>query len=566
MAKASIKKILVIEESIEFKRVLSRFFLKKFPSAKIEEINLKQGCPDNTFPWHQFDLLLLNCNLGKYGNGLNWLKINKTNNDFPSTIFVSDEDDTKLVAQALRYGAHDYLIKTALSVSELNDVVDRAINKHANETSIKGYNKLLSHKLINRVELYKKLDDINHGTLLLISIDKFKDIHYQFGLIVTDALSTHLAKIIIQCSAVIKTGTVDIIRINDDIIAVLILGARDQFYKKFVQHLFHHISTTHFEYEEQKIHYKISIGITHFEENSSGAHDNIARADAAMRLAMNESKNSFTVFGEKKTNEKSFDIKAINKIKELIKKDRLQPFFQPIVYISTSNKPFNIQMYQVRTKLNDVDGKMLKYKDFAMILEQTKMVKKFDYCVIKKMIQALHQIQSENQVEIGFLISLEKDTLGDEKIIKWIKQLSNFFGTSNLTSSIVFEIPSEYVMIHQKNIFNIMLKLRDAYGIAFSLTHVCSVSILEQCMSNISFEFVKIPMYETVGDINKPSNVDELKLITQYSKNQGAMVISDKIDDAHHLASAIECGTDFVSGYLIHAPQHNIPLEYEVML
>jgi len=192
MSDLNINKVLIIDRSARFRRVLSRFFSQNYPNASIREYEPEQGCPDNTFPWHEFDLLFLNSSLGTYGNGLDWLRICKTDVKFPATIITTDQGHEKIAVRAFRYGAHDYLNKNGLSISRLKESIYRAINKHADEICIDDAH-LLKNKLINRVKLYQSLDDA-HGTgaLFMVSIDGFDEIHNKIGLIAADDLGSHL--------------------------------------------------------------------------------------------------------------------------------------------------------------------------------------------------------------------------------------------------------------------------------------------------------------------------------------------------------------------------------------
>ena len=567
MPDQNINKVLVIDESARFRRVLSRFFSQYYPNAFVKEYDPHQGCPDNTFPWHEFDLLILNFTLGTNGNGLDWLKICKTSVNFPATIITTDQGQEKIAVKAFRYGAHDYLNKDGLSISDLKDSVSRAINKHADETSMDDV-QLLQGKLINRIKLYQKLDDVHgNGALLLISIDNFSEIHNTIGLIAADNLASHLADIIVETSSSIKIGSVEVIRINDDTIAVIILGTvNNEIYNEFAETLCKVVSSSPFEHEEKSIDFKISIGLAFIRENAPGAKTNIACADAAVRLAMENADNSFIIFAGKSQNTNVADQKLVLHIQNSIKENRIQPFFQPIVSVSQATETLDTTIYQLRTKLIDLNGQLLGYNEFFPILKQNKLAKGLDYWVIRHVIDRLYKIKNERKDKIGFLVSLEEESLTKHDLIKWIDQLIEHFNDPNLASSIIFEIHSEHFIANQHNIVEMMNGLRDKHGISFALANVQSLSTLDTCTQQTSFEFVKIPMNETSADGEKAIEKNELRQLMNSSRELGSLTIADKIDNADYLSTAIECGADFVSGYLVHPPQEDISSEDEVVM
>ena len=131
----------------------------------------------------------------------------------------------------------------------------------------------------------------------------------------------------------------------------------------------------------------------------------------------------------------------------------------------------------------------------------------------------------------------------------------------------MFEIRSEQFIANQKNVMEVMMVLGDKYGISFALTNIQGLSILNTCTHQTFFEFVKIPMYET-SDSGEEEAVDanELRQLVDGSKELGSLAIAAKIDNADYLSTVIECGADFVLGYLVHPPQENISSEDEVVM
>ena len=73
-------------------------------------------------------------------------------------------------------------------------------------------------------------------------------------------------------------------------------------------------------------------------------------------------------------------------------------------------------------------------------------------------------------------------------------------------------------------------------------------------------------MYTASDAGEKAINTDELRQLIASSSEQGSLTIAEKIDNADYLSTAIECGADFVSGYLVHPPQEDISSDYEVVM
>lgn len=567
MSDLNLNKVLVIDRSEKFRQVVSNFFSQNFPKTKVDLRDPVKECPDNTFAWQDYDLLLLNFVLGTDSNGMDLLKICKTGVNFPATILITDRGHEKLAIAAFRYGAHDYLSKEGLKVSGLKNSINRAINKHADETS-RDDSQLQQGRLINRVNFFQRLDELHgEGALLLVSIDNYNEIHYTIGLIPADNAVSHLADVMADFSRSINTASIEIIRINDDTIAIIMLGAEsDEIYSGFADRLCKKVALESFQHDSNTVDYKISIGITFIKESSRGARTNVTCADAALRLAMEKPGNSFIVFGGDTDNLNVVDQKLSLHIQNSIKEDRVQPFFQPIISVSEATQMIDATIYQLRTKIIDLNGQLLSHKEFMPVLKQNRLAKGLDYWVIRHVIDRLNKIKNEGKDKAGFLITLEEESLSDTGIIDWIDKLVAHFKQPDLASSIMFEFRSEHFILHEKNVLEIMMGLRDKYGISFALTNVHGLSTLTTCTQQTSFEFVKIPMYEVSDNAEKPLKINELRQLINGSKELGSLTIADKIDNADYLSMAIECGTDFVSGYLVHPPQEDIYTEDEVVM
>lgn len=190
-----------------------------------------------------------------------------------------------------------------------------------------------------------------------------------------------------------------------------------------------------------------------------------------------------------------------------------------------------------------------------------------DYRIIKHVLHRLYEIKKEGKDKLGFLVTLEEDSLLDKSLIDWIDKLITHFKEPSIASSIMFEIRSEHFIAQQDNVVDMMMQLRDKYGISFALTNVHGLSILKTCTHQISFEFIKISVYET-SDSGEEKAVDteELIQLRNGASELGSLTIADKIDNADYLSTAIKYGADFVSGYLVHPPQEDISSEDELVI
>ena len=101
----------------EHQRVMRHFIEKVHPTARLSEYDPQSmGMPDSTFQWSDYDLLLVDNELGEI-DGIEWLKSIAQEKDFPPFIVVSSTQETdtpaamESVIRSIRMGAVNYLFK-----------------------------------------------------------------------------------------------------------------------------------------------------------------------------------------------------------------------------------------------------------------------------------------------------------------------------------------------------------------------------------------------------------------------------------------------------------------------
>jgi len=96
------------------------------------------------------------------------------------------------------------------------------------------------------------------------------------------------------------------------------------------------------------------------------------------------------------------------------------------------------------------------------------------------------------------------------------------------------------------------------------MTAIASSFIL--MISTLSMFIDELDLVITSDSGERSLDTNELTQLINTARKQGSLTIADRIDNADYLSAAIECGADFVSGYLVHPPQEDISSENEVVI
>ena len=120
--------VLIIDDSRDFRSLLRLFLNKEFDDVDIEEYDLERlGRPRQDFVWGNYDVLLLDYNLGPGQDGLEWLQTFSRLPDFPPTIMLTAEGDEYTAVKAIKLGACDYLNKKDITPGTLSRVIREAL-------------------------------------------------------------------------------------------------------------------------------------------------------------------------------------------------------------------------------------------------------------------------------------------------------------------------------------------------------------------------------------------------------------------------------------------------------
>lgn len=120
-------KILIIDDSKDFRDLVRVYLAKALQGAELIDYEVERlGKPGDNFPWANYDVVLLDYNLGGGEDGFDWLKEFGRKNIFPPTIILTAEGDEYIAIKAIKLGAADYLNKIDITPGRLAEAIKDA--------------------------------------------------------------------------------------------------------------------------------------------------------------------------------------------------------------------------------------------------------------------------------------------------------------------------------------------------------------------------------------------------------------------------------------------------------
>ena len=120
--------ILVVDDQRHVRLLLGEFLSSRYPAANITFYDpIEQGRPAESFNWDEYDLVILDINLGPGQNGLGWLAEARNHGHSPATLVLTGEGDEETAVRAFDVGALGYLSKLKLTKRRLSEAAAAAI-------------------------------------------------------------------------------------------------------------------------------------------------------------------------------------------------------------------------------------------------------------------------------------------------------------------------------------------------------------------------------------------------------------------------------------------------------
>lgn len=555
MSSKRLKKVLVIDDSADYRKLLLNFFNKAYPDSEIVEFNPESGKPAESFPWQEYDLIILDYDLGKGGNGLEWLRNYKTSDTFPATLMLTAHGDEEIVVNAMRFGAQGFLRKSGLTKSALVESIEKALQIYREERKFSSTTNIRVH-IFNKERFLRSLQEIQkNDCILLIEIDKYNDLQEQLGIFGSDDFINFVTDSISR----FMEGTnhhASMARIGDSVIALLIkkIPGMDKI-ETLAKNLCRHFDELKYSHDGKPVEFSFNTGLTIINEDNINLNLLLEKVEQACRQSRQERSNSFAINRYSEQVTPAIDDEIRNEILVAFNDENIQPLFQTLVNVSGNNSPVFSELYQVRSHLVGPDNNEFSAKKFIPILKQHDLLKRYDRWMIRYCIKALSEMQLSDDQKIGIFIPLSDYSFTDNKLTDWMDKALALAGSLELATSLIFEFNAGRFLEKARATKLQINKLRIKQGSAIALSGIEDPSTLEKCLSQEKFDFIIFsPEYAGENGMDH-GTLQEIAALCQRYKT---LSVASKISTGESLASSASAGIDYVLGHFVQPPMEKI--------
>ena len=377
-------------------------------------------------------------------------------------------------------------------------------------------------------------------SLLLLDLDRFKDINDTLGHPVGDVVLRQVARRLEECLRTTDT----VARLGGDEFAIITGYSERVHIESFINRIVKNVERV-ITIKDQKLYIGLSIGVALFKKDGLDADSLIQHADIAMYSAKRENKN-YEFYKTEKDYYSIDNLTLLADLKVELKKpsDKIQLYFQPQIDISTGN----VISVEALIRWDHPSQGFLSAEQIIKMAEQTGLISELTYWVIA---ESINEYVKWSNDDITLSINLSVWNLQDAELIPFINK--TLLETKVKAENISFEITESAVMndpVRAREVLNTLSDMGielsiDDYGTGFS--SLAYLKLLPVKYLKIDKSFV-LDMLEDENDaIIVHSTID-------LAHNLGLKVIAEGVENKDSFAKLDELGCDFAQGYYIARP------------
>lgn len=491
------------------------------------------------------------------------LKLIKASSVDTPVIIVSGSIGEDVAVEAMKAGAHDYIMKGNLTrllpaiERELHEMEIRKAHREAEATIHRmAYHDALTG-LANRhqfeLHLGQALDSAhlrkqNHA-LFYLDLDQFKVVNDTCGHMAGDELLRQLALVM---KGSLRESDI-LARLGGDEFAILLENCSLEHAHKVAEHMLKAIRNFRFSWEGRVFPVGSSIGLILINENSKSIADILSKADMACYAAKEGGRNRIHTYADydREIAQRRNEMQWVSRINSALDENRLLLYKQRVEPLACQT---NMQHYEFLLRLQEPNGELVNPGAFIPAAERYNLMASID-CRVVKMALEYQSEQYRNNGADGELgtcfIKLSALSLTDKNTYSEIqKQLKRHKLPPDL---LCFGMTETAVISNLAHGLEFIKGIRDK-GARFALDDFGTGLGSFSCLKTIPVDYVKIDGGYTQGMQDNVVDYAIVEAINKIAHVVGLETIAPFIENEQTLDMLKSMGIDYAQGYGVEKP------------
>ncbi len=403
---------------------------------------------------------------------------------------------------------------------------------------------LFMERLGRAMKMSKRKKDYTFA-VLLVDLDKFKDINNSLGHMAGDSLLIEIGNRFHACIRTVDT----VARLGGDEFAILTEEFNNSNEVTQMAQRIQSAAELPFHIEDSVAHISTSIGIVVDTKSYNDSESILRDADIAMYRAKAQGRACFRVFNQKMHDSIVESRKTENELRDAIKRNEIIIYYQPI--LSATTKKLN--GFEALVRWEHPKKGIISPDNFIPIAEESGLINPLGRWIINEACRQMKEWQNSipecKHITMNVNVSVKEFMQKDMVVflVETLKknELAPEYLKVELTESLLMDA-SENVVKKLNHIRDIGIELViDDFGTGYS-----SLSYLQQ----FPIDCLKIDRSFIHGMHLDKESMEIVKTIIDLARNLGLATVAEGVEDESQLITLQKINCDNVQGYLFSRP------------
>ncbi len=431
---------------------------------------------------------------------------------------------------------YNIIKSTTDELDDLNVNLERKIQDKIEELTIQ-YNTDTLTGLPNRIKFLNDLQSKEDCQLAIIDINNFSEVNDFYGNRIGDLLLQSFTEELVIFA---RTHGLLIYRINSDVFGIIDdLNLSDTDFFNIIVKFYKHITQNSLVCDTSNIYINVNIGI------SSGNVSVLEKAEMALDHAKHSASN-IKVYADDIPMKITYEnnIRWITELREAIRDDRIQPFFQGI----HNNITGKIEKYETLMRLVTKDGTVIPPINFLDIAKKSGIYTELTKIIINK------SFKTFEGTNYDFSINLSVEDIRDPKTRELIySKLEN----NSISKRVIFEIVESEDIGNYEEIRDFIEKIHE-FGSKIAIDDFGTGYSNFEYVIKLHIDYLKIDG-SIIKNITSDTSAELIaETISNFSSKLGIPTIAEFVHNEEVHKRVEKMGLSYSQGYFFSEPSSKI--------
>ncbi len=391
---------------------------------------------------------------------------------------------------------------------------------------------------MNQIESESRKYDYNY--LFLLDVSNFSAINKVFGKLFSN-------KILLEIESMLGVNThrrAKLFKVESDRFIILSSERSKDSVKEYCEQIISFFDTKKVTLEDVELDVTFNIGVSRIINNIS---DTIVNSEYALEKSKKVGSRNYEVYDELNLDymDEKDAILWLNRTKELVLNDQVEPYFQPMQEISTGK----INKYEVLAR-GVIGEEVIEPKHFMNSASRLGILTAITKTIIKKSFKYFENIDA------SFSINLTERDLLEGYLSEFLKDKLSAHAID--PSRVTFEILESVVVDNNFKVISEQIKELKEMGFLIAIDDFGVENSNFNRLLEMNADIIKIDG-AFIGELKDNEKLALIvETVVNLAKSLGVKTIAEFVKDEYTYKAVKELGIDYAQGYFIGKPQASI--------